>query len=197
MKILATILLLVFASINNSNAFTTTASPYFGLSLSKSKLDMAETGAVSYKGLMPSSYTNTGFFFGLDLHENLGFEFGYENSRAKSMETNGAYGIDSLSARIATIRYDILGKYNMTPETTLVGILGIVQGISSVSTSGSAINGNVQQGGFSNGWEYGAGVWRAYDERIFGKVEYRKQNVEYGGIANSSSSLLLGVGIRL
>ncbi len=189
------VLLLLFSS--NARADGVVASPYIGVDLSLSKYNFANHNGINYSSAMPSSYKSLGFLFGLDLHEFFGLEFGYSSSGNESRSLGGQNGIDSLQSKITMMRYDLILKLRpQGQDFTIVGILGLLQGIASVNITGNSIDGRFKQGGYSSGYEYGFGLWKDFDSRFFGKAEYRKQEIDFGGIASGGKVYTLGIGFR-
>jgi len=181
---------------NKANAVIE-ARPYVGGSFTKYKTDYTENNGISYKGLIPSSYTGYGFFFGLEMSEFFNLEFGYDLASAGSLDSHGAYGLDSVGSRLTTMRYDAIVKLPLNSFTKVLLIGGLIQGVNSTSIQGNEVDGRFKQGGYSTGYEYGFGLMRDYDDIIFTKFEYRKQVISYGGIANGAQVYSFGIGFKL
>ncbi len=182
-----------------ARAFNVTASPYFGISGSSTSVEYANYNGIDYSAAMPKKFMGLGAHFGMEMHENLAMEIGYDATQKESAEVSGVTGISSLSAKLNAIRVDIMPKIRTGNDMQLVGILGIVSGVNSVQLNkhDASVEGKFQQGGFSNGYQYGVGIWKDLSHNSMTRFEYRKQFLDYGGIANQVEMISVGISFKM
>lgn len=183
----------------NVYAFNITANPYFGFNGFQTSVTYKAKSGIDYANAMPSKYWGAGMYFGVDLHEHWAFELGYDQTLSQSQRVNSITGIDTVESRLISMRYDVIFKKTVATDLKLVGILGLVNGVNNVSIKANAatVDSNFQQGGFSNGYEYGVGFWKDEPEYYTYRFEYKNRNIDYGGIADSSRIINFGVNVKL
>lgn len=182
---------------SKSFAMTSVLNPYVGASFGFMNIDYKSLGkkGIDYAGTMPDSNNSYGLMFGFDLNNNFSFEFGYQNGLKERKGNVAEYGLGSVSSQITLITYDMILKLSLGNELDgykAVGIIGAVNAINSVTVSGDKIDGAYQHGGYSTGWEYGFGLWKEWTVRSNIRLEYKKQMVSFGGIANGMSMISAG-----
>lgn len=175
------------------------AVPYFGALFGQYKAKYKTANNIDYSSLFPDAMSSYGIFAGLDLNTHFSFEIGIDQASGKQVLAGAPSGVNSVASKIHTSRYDIIGRFPLDFDTTVVGILGIVYGANNVvlSSSQDTINSQIQHGGAGFGYEYGFGIWQDFSQHAFGRFEYRRQTVSYGGIADGNNVIYLGIGFRL
>lgn len=192
------IFIFVLISFNCKSFSYTTVTPYFGGSFSKYKINYKESNGIDYKGFLPGSFNGYGGFIGFDFHKNISFEMGYDTTFAQEAVVN-TYGVNIVKSKISTSRYDLLFKIPISPEYTLLLIGGIVQGVNTVrtETTSPTVDSRLKQGGYSTGIEYGIGLLKNLNDYTFLKFDYKRQRLNFNGIADGTEILSASIAMRL
>lgn len=122
--------------------------PYVGADYQFSKYGNKNIGVgVESSDIIDTGLNSGNVHVGARIHKNLGIEFGYAQSQTASKETSavvvtnlGTFPIGKTETQTRAFTGDVLGYYPVTPQTELIGTVGVSYTKAEVSALGVNFN---------------------------------------------------------
>lgn len=158
---------------------------YVGADYVQNKLDTQNGSGAFYE----DSAAALGFYAGVDVHENVAIEAGY-NAGFEESKSAGAVTTDFT---ITAYYLDLIGKYEVADKVTVLGSIGAAK---------VNLEANVKSGGSSSvaenddtGLRLGAGVEYQVTDNVAARVKYNYTDLEFNGFG-SLSQLTVGASYK-